>query len=406
MESPRRKVDVRKKFEFEMWVEIEGETTQLNGMHAAVRGSAEAWFMSEHGKDETAHTPYPDMYLGCYIDGVWVGTKLLRESQMTPSAASTNSFNGRRISTTEERKSRFTAPTLTEERTRSIDASQAGLLSIQIKRCKRGYENFDTSGDLRRTATSVAGPMNEKFTKKALLSAVTEDGETDKAVWKWKCHPIENRTPFFEMRLRYAPEAVLMARNIIPNKLQPNIAEGQPGLLADDAIVLEDSDDEGAGSASAPRDVVLKVEPHVNGNDSEARPDGSNEASNAAIAASEVSLVGVGRPFLSPTPYDALCMGVPLINPILSWDMKGPDDRTKWNLQHGGLSDLGEPYVYNVRRGNETEMKDTIAKAVATPIEPFVSRRMTRAAVHARYRLLVETVWKAVYDEKFGQKGV
>lgn len=99
-------------------------------------------------------------------------------------------------------------------------------------------------------------------------------------------------------------------------------------------------------------------------------------------------------------------MGVPFINPIPSWDMTDSDDKTKWNLQHGGLSDLGEPYVYNVRRGNATEIKNAIAKAVATPIEPFVPRWITRAAVNARCRLLVETDWKAVYDGTFGQKGV
>jgi hypothetical protein len=117
------------------------------------------------------------------------------------------------------------------------------------------------------------------------------------------------------------------------------------------------------------------------------------------------ALVGVGRPFLSPTPYDALCMGVPFINPILSWDMKDPDDKTKWNPQHGGVSEFGEPYVYNVKRGNEIEIKSAIAQAIATPIESFIPRRMTKAAVRARYRLLVEADWKAVYDERFGKEG-
>lgn len=37
----------------------------------------------------------------------------------------------------------------------------------------------------------------------------------------------------------------------------------------------------------------------------------------AEVAKSRV-LVGVGRPALSPTPYQALCLGVPFINPILS----------------------------------------------------------------------------------------
>jgi hypothetical protein len=118
------------------------------------------------------------------------------------------------------------------------------------------------------------------------------------------------------------------------------------------------------------------------------------------------ALVGVGRPWISPTPYDALCMGVPFINPILDWDKKNPDDITKWKPQHEGLSDVGEPWVYNVKKGNATEIKNAIMKAVATPIEPFIPRRMTQAAMRARYRLIVETDWKAVYNRRSGNEDV
>lgn len=114
------------------------------------------------------------------------------------------------------------------------------------------------------------------------------------------------------------------------------------------------------------------------------------------------ALIGVGRPWISPTPYDALCMGVPFINPILDWDKKNPDDITKWKPQHEGLSDFGEPWAYNVKKGNTTEIKNAIEKTVATPIEPFIPRRMTQAAMRARYRLIVETDWKALYEERFG----
>ncbi|KAF8290534.1 hypothetical protein DL93DRAFT_1086859 [Clavulina sp. PMI_390] len=33
--------------------------------------------------------------------------------------------------------------------------------------------------------------------------------------------------------------------------------------------------------------------------------------------ARSVALLGVGRPAISPTPYQALCLGVPFINPIM-----------------------------------------------------------------------------------------
>lgn len=116
-------------------------------------------------------------------------------------------------------------------------------------------------------------------------------------------------------------------------------------------------------------------------------------------------LVGVGRPRLSPTPYDGLCMGLPFINSILDWDEKKPDDQTAWYSQHEGLINVGEPYVYNVKQGNETELKVAMAKAFASPIERFIPRRMTKPAMMARHRLLVEADWKRVYEELFeGEK--
>jgi hypothetical protein len=69
----------------------------------------------------------------------------------------------------------------------------------------------------------------------------------------------------------------------------PNIEEGQPGLRADDAIVLEDSDDEDAGPALQPNDVVPKAEQSTNVHDGEARPRHPTEESTAAIAELEVT---------------------------------------------------------------------------------------------------------------------
>jgi len=40
------------------------------------------------------------------------------------------------------------------------------------------------------------------------------------------------------------------------------------------------------------------------------------------------ALIGVGMPITSPTPYEALCLGVPLINPIFHWDHSNPSDRS------------------------------------------------------------------------------
>ena len=51
----------------------------------------------------------------------------------------------------------------------------------------------------------------------------------------------------------------------------------------------------------------------------------------------------------SPTPWNALCLGVPFINVVFSWDPQNPDDSTRWRSQHATAALLPKPYVYNVR---------------------------------------------------------
>ena len=68
-------------------------------------------------------------------------------------------------------------------------------------------------------------------------------------------------------------------------------------------------------------------------------------------------LVGVGKPKISPSPWDALFMGVPVsppaylllsdeqfINPILEWDENDPENRSKWLTQQWHMTDMN-PYV-------------------------------------------------------------
>ncbi|KAG8991250.1 hypothetical protein FRB90_001420 [Tulasnella sp. 427] len=77
------------------------------------------------------------------------------------------------------------------------------------------------------------------------------------------------------------------------------------------------------------------------------------------IAGSKVVL-GIGRPALSPTPYEALCLGVPFINVVQRWDRANPENRAKWyTIQHDAIMrlGLGEPYVYHVRFENREALK-------------------------------------------------
>ncbi|KAF7343154.1 hypothetical protein MVEN_01746100 [Mycena venus] len=114
----------------------------------------------------------------------------------------------------------------------------------------------------------------------------------------------------------------------------------------------------------------------------------------AKLAQSRV-LVGVGNPWLSPTPYDALCLGVPFINPIMSWDTSNPSNRTRWNSQHNTLKELDPPYVYNVFRNDKDGFVKAVVEATSHPIESYVLEDMRMSAVEERVAAILETDWKA-----------
>ncbi|KAJ7625616.1 hypothetical protein FB45DRAFT_750755 [Roridomyces roridus] len=109
-------------------------------------------------------------------------------------------------------------------------------------------------------------------------------------------------------------------------------------------------------------------------------------------------LVGVGSPILSPTPYNALCLGVPFINPIDNWDPENPEDTTKWHGQQNMLSSMKPPFVYNVRKADRPALIAAIFTALSTPIDSYILPRMQMSAVESRLAEIVDTDWKAEAD--------
>ncbi|KAJ7267981.1 hypothetical protein C8J57DRAFT_1717458 [Mycena rebaudengoi] len=97
----------------------------------------------------------------------------------------------------------------------------------------------------------------------------------------------------------------------------------------------------------------------------------------------------------SPTPYDALCLGVPFINPVMSWDANNPNNRTRWSSQHDTLKELDPPYVYNVFRDDKDGFVNAVVEATSHPIESFVLEDMRMSAVEERVAAILETDWKA-----------
>ncbi|GHJ88183.1 hypothetical protein NliqN6_4585 [Naganishia liquefaciens] len=90
------------------------------------------------------------------------------------------------------------------------------------------------------------------------------------------------------------------------------------------------------------------------------------------------SLVGTGQPALSLTPYNALCMSVPLINSDKRWNKKDPEDETRWVAKYEGLLNVGSPYVHHVKQGDAVELRAALKGAAANPIERIVPSPMTK----------------------------
>jgi hypothetical protein len=105
-------------------------------------------------------------------------------------------------------------------------------------------------------------------------------------------------------------------------------------------------------------------------------------------------LIGVGNPHWSPSPYNALCQGIPFLNPIVKWDPSDPWNKSKWDSQHPSLAPLDPPYVYSVHKGNYTGFVEAIKLGTQIEIPRFILEHMTEKAVQERLIRLLETDWK------------
>lgn len=86
------------------------------------------------------------------------------------------------------------------------------------------------------------------------------------------------------------------------------------------------------------------------------------------------AMVGIGQPMISPSPYTALCRGVPVLIPYWA---ELPENRRDWGWfsskysQHSQAISLGEPYVYGYNITDPHDLVRQLKKAVATPIKPL-----------------------------------
>lgn len=110
------------------------------------------------------------------------------------------------------------------------------------------------------------------------------------------------------------------------------------------------------------------------------------------------ALLGMGNPQLSPSPFNALCRGVPVVLPYYKDDGPTP---AGWKLfkdawaQHGPALVPGEPYAYAYR--SVDDMIAQLKKAVRTPIDSYVPPEMTLQSVGERTRAWLHHDWEAEY---------
>ncbi|KAF8998557.1 hypothetical protein BDQ17DRAFT_1428391 [Cyathus striatus] len=119
----------------------------------------------------------------------------------------------------------------------------------------------------------------------------------------------------------------------------------------------------------------------------------SHEQFIEELAKSRVML-SMGNPYWSPSAWQALCLGVPIVQPIMGWDKNDPWNRKKWDLQHPSLSRYDPPYVYHVHAKNYSGFLEAMRAAYTTPIEGFVPSFMTEEAVKGRVDKLMKTDWR------------
>ncbi|KAF7299160.1 hypothetical protein MIND_00864600 [Mycena indigotica] len=106
-------------------------------------------------------------------------------------------------------------------------------------------------------------------------------------------------------------------------------------------------------------------------------------------------LLGLWDPRFELTVLQALCVGVPFLNPIHQWDASNATNRELWVTQNPELNVLDPPYVYHVFPHDYAAFKKAILDAMETPIASYIPPHLTEAALTKRLSELLERDWKA-----------
>jgi hypothetical protein len=189
------------------------------------------------------------------------------------------------------------------------------------------------------------------------------------------------------MKTHYVAEDAREDRLFILAKSTEYFNEPFTGIPRDFWTTLSDRTNLTAYSTAEDDESLVKEGGHTFG-----VPDGIESLGRITKAEFEVQMarakvmLGLGRPYISPSVYSALyvslsstmldadyhrrCQGTPVVIPYF----RGVAVPSGWKLfdgqysQHGPAAAIGPPYVYSYDYTNMTDMVDKINTAASTPI--------------------------------------
>ncbi|KAH8083269.1 hypothetical protein HD553DRAFT_313624 [Filobasidium floriforme] len=113
------------------------------------------------------------------------------------------------------------------------------------------------------------------------------------------------------------------------------------------------------------------------------------------------ALLGIGSPPQSPSPYHALCQGVPFINPVvLSHEDRDAMDPANWkSAQHSTVARLPEPYNYAAVAWDYDSFVRAIRSALTHSTPRYRFDHMASESLDARMDELMNRDWFGMAQE-------
>ncbi|GAA98354.1 uncharacterized protein L969DRAFT_93048 [Mixia osmundae IAM 14324] len=114
-------------------------------------------------------------------------------------------------------------------------------------------------------------------------------------------------------------------------------------------------------------------------------------------------VIGQGNPTESPTPFEAMCMGTPVVMPYVPVgvpeDFEFDGKREHFWAQHSQLMIEKPPHVYNVRAHDAHALIKAVKDALARPPKgPYIPPALTGNAYVERVREFLDTDWHALHS--------